>query len=68
VPCPVTCVVSHWEYSFRSHIQHRPHAMVKGTTTRSPTVSPEALPASTTRPMGSWPMMSPGSMKGPRTS
>lgn len=50
------------------HIQHSPQAMVNGTTTRSPTASSDSAPASTTSPMGSCPMMSPGSMNAPKIS
>ena len=49
----------------RSHIQHDPQLMLKGTTTRSPTCSVStAGPTSRTMPIGSWPTMSPAVMNG----
>ena len=58
-------VVSQTEKLPRLHWSHSPQMIVKGTTTRSPFFSlpltPE--PTSTTSPMVSWPMMSPGSMR-----
>ena len=36
MPWATFWVVSHWAKRPRWHIQHRPHEMLKGTTTRSP--------------------------------
>ena len=58
-------VVSHWLKSPRSHIQHEPQLMLKGTTTRSPACSVStAEPTSRTMPIGSWPTTSPSVMNG----
>ena len=47
-------VVSHWLKRPRSHIQHEPQLMLKGTTTRSPACSVStADPTSRTMPIGS---------------
>jgi hypothetical protein len=47
------------------HCRHSPQQMVKGTTTRSPTLSLAlSFPTSTTSPMVSWPSTSPFSMVG----
>src|SRR3954469_1068136 len=53
-------VFSHNDVSPRWHALHAPQAIGNGTTTRSPTLrlfTPR--PVSTTRPMNSWPRMSP---------
>src|SRR4051812_45996606 len=51
---------SHAAYSSCRHAQQLPHAIGKGTTTRSPTLRFETpRPVSTTSPMNSWPRMSP---------
>src|SRR5215212_10962235 len=47
--------------------QQAPHAIGNGTTTRSPTFTLDLStsgPTSSTMPIGSWPMMSPGFMNG----
>ena len=52
-----------------SHMKQCPQEMLNGTTTRSPTArSVTSAPTSSTMPIGSWPRMSPGVMKGPSTS
>src|SRR3954451_12206256 len=58
-------VLSHSEYRFCLQYQQAPHEMNDGTTTRSPRftfVTPG--PVSTTSPMNSWPITSPGFMVG----
>jgi hypothetical protein len=58
-------VFSQVEYSSRRHWAQLPQAMGNATTTRSPTLSPRTPgPVSTTSPMNSCPMMSPGTMAG----
>src|SRR5690349_16811256 len=57
--------LSHTDVMPALHGPQTPHAMGKGTTTRSPTFRFfTVFPTSTTSPMNSWPMMSPGSMNG----
>ena len=69
MPCAVFWVVSHWLCSRRSHIQQSPHETLNGITTRSPMSRCRIeLPVASTVPIGSWPTMSPGSMKGESTS
>src|SRR3954463_1782217 len=52
--------LSHADHNCRSQKKQWPHAIVNGTTTRSPTLSfVLALPTSTTSPMNSCPRMSP---------
>src|SRR5215203_3193738 len=63
--CALGLLFSHSEYACALHALQLPQAIGKGTTTRSPTsrfCTP--LPTSTTSPMNSWPMMSPGSIIG----
>src|SRR5438045_6078349 len=51
--------------------QHAPQPIGNGTTTRSPTFTFEVStsgPTSSTMPIGSWPMMSPGFMNGTNPS
>jgi hypothetical protein len=59
------CVLSQSEKSWFRQNQHWPQTMNEGTTTRSPTLTfLTSGPVSTTSPMNSWPMMSPGFMVG----
>src|SRR5687767_13106891 len=52
--------LSHADHSWLLQNQHRPHEIVKGTTTRSPTLSLVfSEPTATTSPMNSWPSTSP---------
>src|SRR5215212_7019338 len=58
-------VFSQSEYISFWQAEQTPHAMGKGTTTRSPALSVLTWgPTSTTSPMNSWPRMSPGIMAG----
>src|SRR5215212_7474480 len=58
-------VFSQSEYISFWQAEQTPHAMGKGTTTRSPTLRFLTWgPTSTTSPMNSWPRMSPGIMAG----
>src|SRR5207237_10218254 len=52
--------LSHADHNSRSQKKHRPHAIVNGTTTRSPIFSfVISGPTATISPMNSWPRMSP---------
>ena len=63
MPCSRTCVVSHWDWSCRSHMKQCPHEMLNGSTTRSPGLTlVTSEPTSSTIPIGSCPRMSPSSM------
>src|SRR5258705_10139333 len=63
--------LSQQDQSWSLQAKQLPHAIVKGTTTRSPTLSFSLLmpgPTSTTSPINSWPSMSPCSKVGTRPS
>ena len=66
--CLLRFVLSQTEKLPRLHCSHSPQMIVNGTTTRSPfrklPFMPE--PTSTTSPIISWPIMSPGSIAGMR--
>src|SRR5215207_3525872 len=60
-------VLSQQLYSCRRQKKQFPHARQNGTITRSPTFTFDLStfgPTSSTMPIGSWPMMSPGFMNG----
>jgi hypothetical protein len=58
-------VLSQQEKSVRRQCAHWPQPRIEMTITRSPfRTLPTSLPVSTTSPMNSWPMMSPGFMAG----
>jgi hypothetical protein len=69
MPWSRTWVVSHWAKRLMRHMWQWPQAMLNGMTTLSPGLTAVTSgPTSSTRPIGSWPRMSPSPMNGPRTS
>ena len=69
MPCSATWVVSHCAKKPWVHIQQCPQEMLNGTTTRSPgLIWLTCGPTSSTMPIGSCPMMSPGVRYIPSTS